>query len=130
MQIAISEDFEEQDKAMAAALKARAINARLAKADDACGIAKRPAGKVGRPPKDGAVLKKPAAAALPGGFKVCVAALLTAKLAKASSRGAFTTRGSTLGKKQARDAGLSDKKVIEAGSIGYAACAKFWDDQK
>ena len=119
---------------MVAALQARAVKAKLAKVIDGGGVLKRPAGKVGRPPKGdgGAVLKKPAAAraALPAGFKVNVTSLLTKKLAKSCSRGAFTTRGSSLGKKQAREKGLSNNEAIAAGAIGYATCAEFWDAQK
>ena len=124
---------DKQDQAMTAALAARAVKAKLAKDSGEAAVLKRPAaGKVGRPPKgDGAVLKKPAAAraALPAGFKLNVTSLLTKKLAKSCSRGAFTTRGSSLGKKLARDAGLTNNEVIAAGSIGYAKCAEFWDDQ-
>ena len=120
---------KELDKVMATALEERATKAKLEGTD---GIIKKPSAK-GRP-KKGSALKRPAAAEvtanlLPKGWKVNLVAHLKKKHVKdATSKGAFTSKGHSMGKAQAKADGLGADAIAAAGRIGYAESAKFFDE--
>ena len=112
---------------MKAALKARAAKAAAVKAKQAAtalGTIKRPAAAAkGRP------RKRPSSGSLepPTDHNVDLGELLKASVVKsATSLGAFTTKASAMGKKQAMAAELSEEEIKACGASAYATARDFY----
>ena len=120
-------DFDDEDKRLAAAMRMRAAKANLMKRPAAADADERQPKTLKRP-SAATVMKRPAAPAmLPKGFKLELGDLLTTKSVRAScSEGAYTSKAHSMGQSQAKAAGLSDEDMKSVRRYAYGVAKAFW----